>query len=419
MAISITQYQPRQGLWTDAFAQAVKDLPRGGVLVVPPGVYETGPILLASHTELRLEPGAVIRFSLPPQDFPLRPCQYEGKTALRPQACVSAYGAVNVRITGGGTLDGNGLPWWTGHRAHTLPHGRPYLLHFEDCDGVVLRDIHLQNSPAWTIHPLRCQNVSAEQITIRNPYDSPNTDGINPESCRNVQIHGCFVDVGDDCITLKAGTEETQTPPACENIVISDCCLVHGHGGIVIGSEMSGSVRNIAVSNCVFTGTDRGVRIKTRRRRGGIVENLAVTNLVMTDVVCPFVCNMYYSCGTSEADRWCWEKTAYPLDSGTPVFRNIHISHVTVDGASASAGFFYGLAESPICGLSITDCHIRMKAGAEPGTPAMMGGLGTMRGQGLFLRNTTNTRMSNVTVEGVHGPVCDRDESVTEFQWRE
>lgn len=418
MPISITQYQPKQGLWTNAFAQAMDDMPNGGILLVPPGIYKSGPITLSSHVELRLEPGAVICFSLPPQEFPLCSCQYEGKTSLRPQACISAYGAENVSITGGGILDGNGMPWWIGHRTNSLPNGRPYLLHFEDCDGVVLRDIHLQNSPAWTIHPLRCQNVSIQQITICNPYDSPNTDGINPESCRNVRIHGCCVDVGDDCITLKAGTEETSAPPACENIVISDCCLIHGHGGIVIGSEMSGGVRNLAVSNCIFTGTDRGIRIKSRRHRGGVVENLTVTNLIMTDVICPFVCNMYYSCGTSEADRWCWEKTAYPVDGGTPVFRNIHISHITVDGASASAGFFYGLAESPILDLTIADCHIRMKAGVEPGTPAMMSGLEPVCGQGLFLRNTVNTCLSGVVVEGVRGPMCNTDETVTEFQWR-
>jgi len=107
---------------------------------------------------------------------------------------------------------------------------------------------------------------------------------------------------------------------------------VHGHGGIVIGSEMSGGVRNVTVTNCVFTGTDRGLRVKTRRRRGGCVENLRLSNLVMERVFCPFVFNMYYSCGTAEKDRWVWEKTPYPVDGGTPAFRNIRINGVTVVG---------------------------------------------------------------------------------------
>ena len=218
--------------------------------------------------------------------------------------------------------------------------------------------------------------------------------------------------VGDDCITLKSGTEETPSPAPCENIVIANCLLVHGHGGIVIGSEMSGGVRNVTVTNCVFTGTDRGLRVKTRRRRGGCVENLRLSNLVMERVFCPFVFNMYYSCGTAEKDRWVWEKTPYPVDGGTPAFRNIRINGVTVVGATASAGFFYGLAESPIDGLSLTDCHIEMARGAAPEKPAMMGNLEPMSARGFFLRNAKNVEFHNVTLKNADGEAYDTDESV-------
>ena len=281
-------------------------------------------------------------------------------------------------LTGSGVLDGCGAPWWAAQRARTLANGRPYLLHFENVTHLRVCGVQLRNSPAWTVHPLNCVDVLIEDVSICNPYNSPNTDGINPESCRDVRILNCRVDVGDDCITLKSGTEETPSPAPCENIVIANCLLVHGHGGIVIGSEMSGGVRNVTVTNCVFTGTDRGLRVKTRRRRGGCVENLRLSNLVMERVFCPFVFNMYYSCGTAEKDRWVWEKTPYPVDGGTPAFRNIRINGVTVVGATASAGFFYGLAESPIDGLSLTDCHIEMARGAAPEKPAMMGNLEPM-----------------------------------------
>jgi len=227
-----------------------------------------------------------------------------------------------------------------------------------------------------------------------------------------VRILNCRVDVGDDCITLKSGTEETPSPVPCENIVIANCLLVHGHGGIVIGSEMSGGVRNVTVTNCVFTGTDRGLRVKTRRRRGGCVENLRLSNLVMERVFCPFVFNMYYSCGTAEKDRWVWEKTPYPVDGGTPAFRNIRINGVTVVGATASAGFFYGLAESPIDGLSLTDCHIEMARGAAPEKPAMMGNLEPMSARGFFLRNAKNVEFHNVTLKNADGEAYDTDESV-------
>ena len=402
------------GLWTEAFRRALDTLRAagGGRLTVPAGVYQTGPFQLYSNIELHLEAGATLRFLDKTEAYPLRECLYEGKLEERPIPCISAYHAENVSITGFGRLDGQGSVWWEKKRSGTLPNGRPYLLHFEDCTRLTLQDIHLENSPAWTVHPLRCKDVRIEGISIHNPYDAPNTDGINPESCRNVRILNCCVDVGDDCITLKSGTEDTQTPPPCENVIIADCCLVHGHGGIVIGSEMSGGVRNVTVSNCVFTGTDRGLRIKTRRRRGGTVENLTLENLIMERVFCPFTCNMYYSCGTEEKDRWVWEKTPYPVDRTTPAFRNLTMRNVTVVDAVASAGFFYGLAESPIMGLQMTDCTIRMAAEGEPQKPAMMGGLPLMLRKGLFLRNVKDAVLRNVTGYGADGQVLDIDETV-------
>ena len=415
MTIDLTQFAPEKGAhWTQAFAAALEALrPEGGVLRVPAGRYETGPVRLFSHTELRLEPGAVIAFVAEPEAFPLQECQDEGRITRRPQPCLSAFGAQDVAVTGQGVIDGGGAGWWAAHRAGTLQHGRPYLLHFEDCTRLRIQGVHLQNSPAWTVHPLRCADVIIRDISISNPYDSPNTDGINPESSRDVRILGCRVDVGDDCITLKSGTEDTPAPAPCENIVIADCCLVHGHGGIVIGSEMSGGVRNVTVTNCVFTGTDRGIRIKTRRRRGGRVENLRFSNLVMDGVLCPFVFNMYYCCGTREEDRWVWEKTPYPVDGGTPFFGNISISGVTATGVRAAAGFCWGLAESPVRGLSIRDCRIEMEPGAEPGVPAMMGGLETVSGAGFMLRNARELLVEGVTVIGHRGPAFDADQTVT------
>lgn len=414
MLIELTRFAPdAQGRWTGAFAEALAALgPAGGILRVPAGRYETGPIRLTSHIRLHLEPGAVIAFVPDPEAFPLCSCQYEGRVTMRPQPCLSACGAQDVSVTGAGIIDGGGSGWWAAHRAGTLPHGRPYLLHFEDCTRLHIQGIHLQNSPAWTLHPLRCTDVVIRDISIRNPHDSPNTDGINPESCRDVRILGCRVDVGDDCITLKSGTEETRAPCPCENIVIADCCLVHGHGGVVIGSEMSGGVRNVVVSNCVFTGTDRGIRVKTRRRRGGRVERLRFANLIMEGVLCPFVFNMYYCCGTKEEDRWVWEKTPYPVDGGTPVFRDISISGVTATGVRAAAGFCFGLAESPVRDLSIRDCHIEMDPDADPGVPAMMGGLEPVSAAGFLLRNTVGLRVEDVVIRGARGPAFDRDDSV-------
>ena len=178
-----------------------------------------------------------------------------------------------------------------------LPYGRPYLICFEHCKHVKILDVKLTMSPAWTVHPLYCEDLEVRGISIRNPWNSPNTDGINPDGCQNVRIADCLVDVGDDCITLKSGTEETPEKQPCENITITNCNLVHGHGGVVIGSEMSGGVRNVTITNCVFQDTDRGIRVKTRRGRGGVMESVLVSNVMMERVLCPFVFNMYYQCG--------------------------------------------------------------------------------------------------------------------------
>ena len=161
----------------------------------------------------------------------------------------------------------------------------------------MIEGISIVNSPSWTINPVRCNNVIVDKVIIRNPKDSPNTDGINPDSCKNVHISNCHIDVGDDCIAIKAGIEKSIYRVSCENVVISNCTFIHGHGAVVIGSDTTGDIRNITVSNCVFENTDRGIRLKTRRGRGGIVEDICVSNIIMKDVKSPFVLHQYYFCG--------------------------------------------------------------------------------------------------------------------------
>lgn len=176
----------------------------------------------------------------------------------------------NVSIVGRGVIDGRGQIWWK----NPENEHRPRVIQTILCDDVVIDGITIINSPMWTIHPMCCNNVRVSNVTINNPVDSPNTDGINPESCSGVHITNCTIDVGDDCLTLKSGTETDyfQKQYPCENIVVSNCVMRNGHGGVVIGSEMSGGVKNITISNCIFDGTDRGIRIKTRRKRGGMLK---------------------------------------------------------------------------------------------------------------------------------------------------
>ncbi len=399
--------------WTEAFIRAIEDMrERGGVLNVPAGVYPTGSIRLYSDMTLNLESGAVLRFHQDKDAFPLIPLEFEGNAGLMHQACIFAQNAKNVAVTGYGTVDGQGSYWWTRQRARRNEHPRPYLVCFADCEHVVLENVTLKNSPAWTVHPLRCRNVTVRGLNIKNPADSPNTDGINPDACQDVRILDCTIDVGDDCIAIKSGTEATPDRRACERIIIANCHFLHGHGGVVLGSEMSGDVRNVVVSSCVFYETDRGVRLKTRRGRGGTLEGIQLNNLVMERVMCPFVFNMYYSCGTDMSMKHVWEKVPYPVTEGTPCLRDISISGVRARQCTACAGFFYGLAEMPVEGVSMQDVVVEMAADGMPGRPAMMTGCPDMQGAGFFLRNAVGVDLRGVKVRGAKGDWLDVDDSV-------
>ena len=401
--------------WTEAFARAVADMRAkgGGELRVPAGEYPTGSIRLYDHMTLCIESGAALRFHQDQAAFPLIPLEFEGNAGLVHQACIYAEGAEDVTITGQGVVDGQGSYWWERQRAGENEHPRPYLVCFADCRHVTLEHVTLTNSPAWTVHPLRCQHVTVRGLYIKNPADSPNTDGVNPDACQDVRISDCTIDVGDDCIAIKSGTEHTPHRRCCERIIITNCHFLHGHGGVVLGSEMSGGVRNVVVSSCVFYETDRGIRLKTRRGRGGTVEGIQLTNLVMEKVMCPFVFNMYYFCGADGKMKHVWDKAPYPVTDGTPCLRDVSISGVRARQCSACAGFFYGLAEMPVEGVTMQDVVVEMAENGPSGCPAMMDGCPDMQGAGFFLRNAVNVDLRGVKVKGVKGEWLDIDQSVT------
>ena len=400
--------------WTEAFQAAIGQLRAqgGGVLTVPAGVYPTGSIRLYDNMTLDIQSGAYLRFLQEEAAFPLILLEFEGVAGEMHQACIFAQGAENVTVTGRGVVDGQGEYWWNKRRAGELSQPRPYLVCFADCRHVLLENVTLTNSPAWTVHPLRCQDVTIRGLLIRNPWDSPNTDGIDPDACQDVRILDCTIDVGDDCIAVKSGTEATANRQPSERIIISNCHFLHGHGGVVLGSEMSGNIRNVVVSSCVFHQTDRGVRLKTRRGRGGVVEGIQLFNLTMEKVMCPFVFNMYYFCGPDGKSDWVRDKAARPVDDNTPMLRDVSITGVRARGCSACAGFFYGLPEMPVEGVTFTDVVVEMDPDGAPDYPAMMDDCPKMQGAGLYLRNARGVRLSGVKMLGVQGGILDADGSV-------
>ncbi len=338
----------------------------GGTVYVPPGTYYTGTIVLQSNVTLNLEAGATLQTSMSPADFaqvenPWRP----GSTSLGP--VIWAEDAEKITITGRGTMEGTGEYWWVATagglpRPEGVPEvqrggDRPQFIRLVRCKDVVIQGITLHHSASWNIHPLFCENVKVDGVTIESPARSQNTDGINPDSCKNVQISNCRIDTGDDCVTLKSGVDAVgrEVGKPDENIAITNCVMMHGHGGVTIGSEMSGGVHNVVISNCVFQNTDVGIRIKSQRGRGGVVEGVIGVNIVMQDVPDPFQITTYYHGNDKPSD-------VFPVDEGTPRYHGFLFNNITARGAK-NAGSITGLPEMPIEDITFNNVHIDSASG--------------------------------------------------------
>lgn len=396
-----------QALDTQAIQKAIEvcRAAGGGTVHVPAGAYVTGPISFRSGVTLHLDAGAALLGSESLADYPVVQGRWEGVDRKTYAPLIAGSDLCNIAIVGRGTINGRGAWWWKMHREKALAHPRPRLISFTHCTNVLIEGVTLTDSPSWTLNPVRCENVNVDKVTILNPADSSNTDGINPDSCRNVHISNCYMSVGDDCIAVKSGAEDDGRDhlSPCENITITNCTMANGHGGVVIGSEMSGGVRRVVISNCVFTGTDRGIRLKSRRGRGGVVQDIRVSNVVMQDVLCPLTMNLYYACG-AWGDRTVSDRQPHPVTDGTPCFRDIHLSNITAREVKYAAGFLLGLAEMPLQDICLSDISISMSPDAQAGLPEMADDLELMQRAGLFARNVRGLRLCNVEITGQVGP---------------
>jgi polygalacturonase len=355
----------------------------GGTVYFPAGKYLTGPIHLKSNITIFIDAGAELHFSDDFNDYlPMVESRYEGVDVISFSPLFYAYKAENIAIKGSGKINGHGKKWWDyalSFPKDQLPRNkwqqlfdslnknillpddprqmkigflRPPFIQPLYCKNVLIEGITITNSPFWTVTPEFCENVTIKGLTIDNPL-SPNTDGINPSSCRYVHISDCHISVGDDCITIKSGKDlpgRTKATPA-ENYTITNCTMLSGHGGVVIGSEMSGDVKKITISNCIFDGTDRGIRIKTARGRGGVVEDIRVDNIIMKNIKQQaIVLDMEYSKVKPE-----------PVSERTPKFRNIRFSNITA--YTKQAMYINGLEEMPVQEISLNDVVFEAESG--------------------------------------------------------
>ncbi len=433
---------------TEAFASAIDHLAAqgGGRVVVPQGVWFTGPIVFKNNIELHLDENAILLFSNNTADYPLVEVTFEGLNTWRCQSPIMAHHLKNVAITGKGIIDGNGDAWRAVKRGKMAPDDwkklvksggilsengenwypsesykfgattgadqnvstwaktkedfeqmhdflRPVMISIHYCENVLLEGVTFQNSPAWNIHPAMCTNLTVNDIFVRCPWYAQNGDGIDVESCKNVIITNSVFDVGDDGICIKSGKDEAGRKRGipCENIIVDNCAVFHGHGGFVVGSEMSGGVKNVRVTNCKFSGTDVGLRFKSTRGRGGVVGNIYIENIAMNNIATePLLFDLFYggkSASEALADGDESEATDLapkPVDETTPQFRDIFIRDVWCNGARR-AMLFNGLPEMNVENVTLDNVAVSAKMGAQ-------------------LNESTGVRLTNVKVYPEQGP---------------
>nr|WP_276899890.1 glycoside hydrolase family 28 protein [Pedobacter kyonggii] len=406
----------------------------GGVVLIPSGLWLSGPIELKSNVNLHLKRDAILQFTDDFNQYKLVQGNWEGQPAWRNQSPISGINLENIAITGTGIIDGNGGAWrmvkkdkltetqwktlvasggvvradgkmWypsekTVKGSNTKNAGvieagktaadyedikdflRPNLLVLTGCKKILLEGVTFQNSPAWNLHPLLCEDLTLRNLQVKNPWFAQNGDGVDVESCKNVLIEGSTFDVGDDGICIKSGRDEAgrKRGVPTENVIIRNNVVYHAHGGFVIGSEMSGGAKNIWVYDCSFIGTDIGLRFKTTRGRGGVVENIYINNINMIDIPGEAILfDMYYAAvdpvPLAGEKREAIKTVTVPVTEATPQFRNFYIKDVVANDAE-KAIFFRGLPEMNIKDIHLENVTIKAKKGIE-----------IIEAAGIFLKN--------------------------------
>ncbi|HUJ08657.1 MAG TPA: glycoside hydrolase family 28 protein [Verrucomicrobiae bacterium] len=366
----------------------------GGTVLFRAGTYVSEPLTLRTKTTVLLEEGAKLLATSNQAAF-LKSgtdwLQAESSSDFVP--FISGKRLTDVTITGKGIIDGNGQYWWPAAEearqkrpGYTLP--RPNLIVLNYCKNVRLEKITLQNSPKFHFVPTDSEGVVVDGVTILAPPRAANTDAIDPSRCKNVLITKCLIDVGDDNVAIKSGKKIPEREFACEDITVSDCTFRHGHG-MSIGSEVVGGVRNVTVKNCTFEGTENGLRIKSRRGKGGKVENIAYTDITMKNVNPAILLSCSYG-GTSAGDAVqvsaAKAEKSQAVTETTPIYRNIYIRNVTAT-AEKSAGVIEGLPESPISNVVLENVHITSATG-------------------LKVENAKGIQLKNTQITTKEGPPC-------------
>lgn len=415
---------------TAAINLAIYLAAKGSVVYFPKGRYKVDLVLLKSGVDLYLEKGAILvhnteRTSLGvikayQKDYRFESVSVNASWEGNPLDCYCGvvYGkdVQNVRIYGEGVIDGSGEQggWWLYPKTKDIAF-RPKNLALANCRDIEVSGITSQNSASWNIHPFYCENIRFLALHLKSDSDSPNTDGINPESSENVEIVGCHFSVGDDCVAVKSGKifMSRKHFKRTRNIHIRNCLMEKGHGGVAIGSEISCGLQGVTVSQCRFLETDRGLRIKTRRGRGELseIDGISFSNVEMHSVRHPLVVNMFYSCDPDGGSDYVTSRAMHPRDGETPFVGRVLFKNVAAADISGAAVFACGLPESPVKEITVENCSFSFAEARTLEPPAMMEGFEPMENLGFFIENVESFNFTGNDIKGKHVDVINGEEN--------
>ncbi|MBM6754933.1 glycoside hydrolase family 28 protein [Collinsella tanakaei] len=414
---------------TVSIQAAIMSCPERGRVLIPAGTYKITSVFLKSGISVELAEGAVLKARFDRENLAYLPADatgapgagyagsgrlplgtWEGETCRMFCGALMGMHVTDCVVYGRGVIDGQASfdedNWWFEAKKIRIA-ARPRLIFLSECSNMSFAGITVRNSPSWNIHPVLSSHLGFWCLTIEGPKVSPNTDGLNPESCCSVTIKGCHFSVGDDCIAVKSGklSMPRALRPPCRDILIEQCYMHDGHGSIVLGSEISGGVCGLTARNCRFERTDRGLRVKTRRGRGkdSVIDGVCFENIKMDQVLTPFVVNSFYFCDVDGKTDYVQTREPLPVDERTPKVASLVFKDIEAHGCHAAAAWISGLPESPIDTLELHNVHVTFADDAKPAVPAMACGVDEMCRAGFTAEHVDELVLDRVNIEGTEG----------------
>ena len=412
---------------TMAIQTAINVCPESGRVLIPSGRYAVTALFLKSHISIEIEDGAVLIGTKDKSKLPILPgivrsydedseynfASWEGNPLRQYASMITGFDVEDCIIYGHGTLDGNAGfdDWWKIDKEH-FTVARPNMFFVNNCSDITLAGLLIRQSPCWTLHPYFSKNIDVIDVKIENPWNSPNTDGFDPESCSGMRVLGVHFSLGDDCIAIKSGKiymGRKHKRPSCD-MLVAHCLMESGHGAVTVGSEIAGGVNNVKVTDCLFHDTDRGLRIKTRRGRGkdSVLDNIIFENIKMDHVLTPFVVNSFYFCDPDGKTDYVQSRESFPVDDRTPSIGRLVFRNISAQDTEYAAAYYLGLPESPIEEILMENVTVRYKDDAKAGQPAMSNGVPDTSKMGIYAENVKNLILSNVDIQGQDGEVVIR-----------